>query len=64
MLLIGSATKSEVGQNAVPRMVESKFQPHLSLHLAVVCVYDPDHLTSSAVSPCSGKTPAFNTVLT
>lgn len=48
-------------------MVGSKIQPHLFLQLAggsVICVYDQDHLTSSAVSPCSGKPPVLNTVLT
>lgn len=52
-------------QNAIPTIVESEIQHHLSIQLAAgVCVYDDDHLTSSAVLPCSGKPLAFNLVLT
>lgn len=46
--------------NAVPGMAGSEIPPHLSLQLAagaVVCVYDQDHLTSSAASLCSGEAP-------
>lgn len=67
ILLFDSAAVKEVGlalaKNAIPVMMGSNIQPHLSLQLAdgaVVRVYDQDHLTSSAVSPCSGKPPIFN----
>lgn len=52
--------------NAVPGMAGSEIPPHLSCQMAagaVVCVYDQDHLTSSAASLCSGEAPEVTAVL-
>lgn len=52
-------------QNAIPTIAESEIQHHLSTRLtAGVCVYDENHLTSSAASPCSAKPFTFNLVST
>lgn len=67
MLMISSATVSEVDLAVAKMPFQKCSDPEFSFIYPFSwspCVYDQDHLTSSAVSPCSGKAPVFGTVLT